>query len=341
LLLDGRDPRDARATLRLAATKRVSFAACADRYFEAHRAEWRSERHAAAWRASLRIHVDPVIGSLPVGAIDTGLVLKALEPIWRTHTVTATRVRQRVEAVLDFARVRGLREEGVNPARWKGHLDQLLAVPTKITRVRHYAAPPYASIPEFMGRLRAVPGVQARALEFTILTAARAGEVVGARWGEIAGDTWVISAGRMKGGREHRVPLPRIVSDMLTSVAKASHGMLFDADHVPPGGDHIFLGAHGLPLRTNDLLAVAQKLGAGTTHGFRSAFADWTAEETSFPREAYEAALAHVIPSRTERAYRRADLLEVRRALMNAWGMFCSGEPTGTVVPIRAAARHG
>jgi hypothetical protein len=192
LLIDGRDPRDERATLRLVArieaAKRVSFTDCADRYFEAHRAEWRSDKHARDWRGSVRTHVEPVFGGLPVGAIDTDLVLRVLEPIWQTKTATAARMRERIEAVLDFAKVRGLRD-GENPARWKGHLDHLLPALGKVSRTKHHAALPYRDIAEFMARLRGVPDTAARALEFAVLTAARAGESCGARWDEVAGDT--------------------------------------------------------------------------------------------------------------------------------------------------------
>jgi integrase len=324
LLIDGRDPRTERSTLRLIeAAKRVSFADCADRYFDAHRAAWRSEKHAREWRNSVRSYVEPVFGSLPVGAIDTDLVLKVLEPIWTSKTTTATRLRERIEAVLDFAKVRGLRD-GENPARWKGHLDHLLPRPGKISRTRHHAALPYADVPAFMAKLRDIPGAAARALEFTILTAARAGEACGARWAEIAGDVWTIPPERMKGGREHRVPLSRAALDALARMRQE--------------GDSVFPSdRHGRPIHTNAVWLLAKRLDAGTVHGFRSAFRDWAAETTGFPSEACELALAHTIPSRTERAYRRGDMLEVRRELMAAWGRHCCGEPSVAI----GARRHG
>jgi integrase len=334
LLIDGRDPKAERATLRLAtqiaASKRVSFADAASRYFEAHRAEWRSEKHARDWRGSIQKHVEPIFGSLPVGAIDTDLVLKALEPIWRTRTATAARVRERIESVLDWAKVRGYRD-GENPARWKGHLDHLLPSPRKIARGGHHAALPYNDVPAFMAKLRDVPGNAARALEFTILTATRAGEGCGARWSEIEGDVWVIPRERMKkGDREHRVPLSRAALDLLGQM-KQEGDLVFPSDRP------------GRPVHTNATLALAKELGGTTTtvHGFRSSFRDWAAEQTNFSREAAELALAHAIPNRTEAAYRRGDQLDIRRELMATWARHCTGElASGVVVPI-GARRHG
>jgi integrase len=339
LLIDGRDPKAERATLRLAArieaAKRVSFADCADCYFEAHQAEWRSEKHRRDWRGSIRTHAEPVFGSLPVGAIDTDLVLKALEPIWTTKTATAARVRERIEAVLDFARVRGLRE-GENPARWKGHLDHLLPAPGKVSRTKHHAALPYNDVPEFMSRLRDVPDTAARALEFTILTAVRAGEACGARWGEIKGDTWTIPAERMKGGKEHRVPLSSPALAVLARTPRMGE-LVFPSDRPGKQGEQ-----SSRPIHTNSALLIAKELDPGTTiHGFRSAFCDWAAEQTNFPREACELALAHAILDRTEAAYRRGNMLDIRRDLMAAWGRHCSGEPASGVVVELGARRHG
>jgi integrase len=332
LLIDGRDPKAERATLRLAArieaAKRVSFTDCAARYFESHKAAWGSEKHCRDWRGSIRTHVEPVFGALPVGAIDVGLVLRVLEPIWTTKTATAARVRERIEAVLDFAKVRGLRD-GENPARWKGHLDHLLPSPKKVRRTEHHAALPYNDVPAFMARLRAVPGTAARALEFIVLTAVRAGEGCGARWPEIDGDVWAIPRERMKGGKEHRVPLPAPALDVLA--------------RMPRTGEFVFPGERpGRPVHGNAALTVAKELDHGiTVHGFRSAFRDWAAEQTNFSREAAELALAHAIPNPTEAAYRRGDMLDIRRDLMAAWADHCAGKPaSGVVVPI-AARRHG
>jgi integrase len=330
LVLDGRDPKTERAairaTARLEAAKRITFAQAADRFFENHRAAWRSEKHAREWRTSLKTYADPVLGALSVAAIDTSLVLKALEPIWQTRTVTAGRVRQRIESVLDFAKARGLRD-GDNPARWRGHLENLLPPPRKIAPVKHYAALPYADGPAFMAKLRAVDDVPARCLEFLILTATRTNEARGAVWDDISGDTWTIPAARMKRGKAHRVPLSRAALAMVK--------------RMPADGGFIFPGRNGAIGDTalGDLLAELRD--GCTVHGFRSAFRDWAAEQTNFPREVAELALAHAVGSATERAYARGDLLEQRRKLMEAWARYCAGvAPSAAVVPMRER-RHG
>jgi integrase len=346
LLIDGRDPKAERATLRLAAqvaaAKRVSFTECADRYFEAHRAEWRSEKHARDWRNSVRTYAEPVFGSLPVGAIDTDLVLQALEPIWTSRTATATRVRERIEVIIDSAKVRGLRD-GENPARWRGHLDKLLPAPSKVARTQHHAALPYGEIPGFIARLRDIPGTAARALEFTILTVARAGESCGARWTEIDGNVWTIPPERMKGGQEHRVPLSAPALDVLARKQEARNSAF------------VFSDRPDRPVHTNTVWLLTKKLGGTTTvHGFRSSFRDWVEDQTSFTRDAAElalahrvktaaeVALAHSVSNRTEAAYRRSDMLEIRRQMMEAWGRHCAGEPAcGVVVPILELSRHG
>jgi integrase len=236
-------------------------------------------------------------------------------------------LRERIEAVLDFARVRGLRG-AENPARWKGHLDHLLPSPGKISRTRHHAALPYVGVPEFLTRLRAVSATAARALEFTILNAVRVGEACGARWTEIGGEVWTIPGERMKGGQEHRVPLSA------ASVAVLAR--------MPREGDFVFPSDRpDRPVHGNTVWLLVKELGGGTVHGFRSAFRDWVREETNFPSEAAELALAHAIPSRTERAYRRGDMLEVRHEMMEAWGRHCSGEPASAVVVPIGARRHG
>jgi integrase len=352
LLIDGRDPKAERTTLRLTtrieAAKRVSFADCADRYFEAHKAAWRSPRHLRDWRNSVRTHAEPVFGALPVGAIDVDLVLKVLEPIWRTKTATAARLRERIEAILDFAKVRGLRD-GENPARWKGHLDHLLPSPGKIARTRHHAALPYDDVPAFMSRLRGVSGTTARALEFTILTAARAGEACGARWSEISGDTWTVPAERMKGGQEHRVPLSAGVLDMLARMEARTE----TSGRYLTGSAFVFPAGQDRPVHGNSVLLLAKELGAGTVHGFRSSFRDWVEEQTNFPSTAAELALAHRVKnaaemalarqvgSATERSYRRGDAFETRSELMTAWGRYCVGEAVSGVVVSLAARRHG
>ena len=234
LLLDGIDPIDkrneARAAARLARARGISFEDCAGKFIEAHSTDWKSEKHREQWAATLKTYAYPAFGKLPVAEVDTALVLKALEPIWTSKPETSSRLRGRIERVLDCARVRGYRS-GENPARWRGHLDKLLPAQRKAKRVRHHPALPYTEVPAFMDRLRARESVSARALEFTILTAARTGEVIGAKWAELDLDakTWVVPAGRMKAGREHRVPLPDRAVQILKKLPR-------EADYVFPGG---------------------------------------------------------------------------------------------------------
>jgi integrase len=328
LRLDGKDPltekRARRAALDAETTKAMTFAAAADRYIAAHQAGWRSRIHADQWTQSLADHVMPVIGAQPVQAIDTTLVLKVLEPIWQTKTETASRVRSRIELILDWAAAAGYRS-GPNPARWKGHIKNLLPPPRKVARIEHLAALPYAEIGVFLAELRQREGAAELALEFAVLTAARSGEVLGARWNEVDLDarTWIIPAERTKAHREHRVPL----SSVALAVLK----------RVPREGDHVFT-KHGKPLGRNALLNVLDRDDV-TVHGFRSAFRDWAAERTSFANHVVEQALAHAIPSAVEAAYRRSDLFEHRRKLMDAWAAYCAKpEARGGVVPIRAVS---
>jgi integrase len=305
LKANGVDPlatkRASRAAARASEAKTVTFGHCADSYLTAHRAGWRSVKYATQWREALDAHVLPTLGALPVGAIDTALVLRVLEPLWSTTTETASKLRGRIEAVLDFAKVRGFRD-GDNPARWRGHLDKLLSRPSKVKRKEHHPALPYSDLPAFMIELRQRHDAGARALEFTILTAARSGEVLGATTAEFdkAAAIWAVPAARMKGGREHRVPLSvpalALVDDAVSITA---------------------LNAMGRTL---------SKLRPGlTVHGFRSTFRDWCAEQTNFPREIAELALAHTVGSEVERAYRRTDLFDKRRELMDGWADFCGG----------------
>jgi integrase len=250
-----------------------------------------------------------------VHAIDTGLVIKALEPIWTTIPETASRTRGRIELVLDWATARGYRK-GDNPARWRGHLDHLLPSRAKLQKVKHHAALPYADVGAFMAELRAQPGTAARALEFLILTAARRGEVLGARWDEIDlnGAVWTIPGARMKGGREHRVPLSEPAVAVLKSMAAVRHG------------DHVFPGRGRAVLSTMAFTYLLRRMGRDdgfTVHGCRSTFRDWAAECTSFPNEVLEMALAHAVGNKVEAAYRRGDLVEKRRRLMDEWAAFC------------------
>jgi integrase len=279
---DGRDPleeRNAGRALQAAeAAKAVSFSEAANRYIDAHHAGWRNAKHAAQWRSTLVTYVEPVFGPLPVNQIDTGLVLKVLEPVWTAKPETASRLRGRIASILDWAKARGYRQ-GENPAHWRGHLNNLLPARSKVRRVKHHAALPYAEIGSFVADLHEQDGIAARALEFLILTAARTGEVIGARWSEIdlADRLWIIPGERTKTGKEHRVPLsPRLI-DIL--------------EHVPRDGDRVF------ELSNMAFLMLLRRMGHSsiTTHGFRSSFRDWCAERTNFPSEVAEMALGHAV----------------------------------------------
>jgi len=336
LRLDGIDPIEARkvarAQARLAAAKAVTFKNCAERYIASHQAGWRSLAHAAQWPSTLGRYVYPVFGSLPVQAIDVGLVLKALEPIWTAKPETAGRVRGRIESVLDWATSRGYRQ-GDNPARWRGHLENLLPTKSKVRRVKHHAALPYAEIGEFIAQLKQQEGVAAQALEFTILTAGRTGEVIGSRWSEIslAERLWTIPAERMKAGKEHRVPL----SDAARAILEQMQAIRQD-DFVFPGGKT------KRPISNMAMAMTLRRMGRDdlTVHGFRSTFRDWAAERTDVPREVAEMALAHAVGDKVEAAYRRGDLFEKRRQLMDAWSRFCTapaGDETARMVSISDA----
>ena len=309
-------------------TRELSFRTCAQRYIAAHEAGWRNPKHRAQWPSTLERYAYPVFGDLPVASIDTALVTNAIEPIWNQKPETASRVRGRIEAVLDWATAREYRQ-GENPARWRGHLDKLLPARAKVRRVKHHTALPYDRMPDFMTALRAQGGVAAQALQFLILTAARTSEVIGARACEIRGKTWTVPAERMKGEREHRVPL-RTAALAIVEAMSYEHG----GEFVFPGG------RRGKPLSQMALAMTLRRMGRSdlTVHGFRSTFRDWAAERTGFPREAAEAALAHVIPDKVEAAYRRGDLFDRRRQLMQAWDRYCASDEIGPVaVKLRRA----
>ncbi|SFM99591.1 tyrosine-type recombinase/integrase [Methylobacterium pseudosasicola] len=319
LCLDGIDPIEARQRVRSAAqldaAKAMTFDACAETYIEAHKKGWRNEKHIDQWRNTLATYASPVFGALPVQAVDTGLVMRVIEPIWGDKTETATRVRGRIESVLDWAATRGYRQ-GENPARWRGHLQNLLPKRSKVQRVEHHAALPFVQIGEFVASLRQQNGTSPLALEFTILTAARTGEVIGATWDEIdlAERAWTVPAERMKGGREHRVPLCAHALRVLERFRA------LDDKYVFPGGKR------GRPLSNMAMLELLKRMGRPdlTVHGFRSTFRDWAAETTHFPNEMVEMALAHIIDNKVEAAYRRGDLLQKRRDLMDAWENYVS-----------------
>ncbi|MBR0795671.1 tyrosine-type recombinase/integrase [Bradyrhizobium jicamae] len=336
---DGIDPIEARRAGRqrahLDAAKAITFKECASRYIAAHRAGWRNAKHAAQWEATLATYAEPVIGALPVQAIDMTLVLKVIEPIWTTKPETAGRLRGRIESILDWARVRGYCE-GENPARWRGHLDKVLPARSKVRKVEHHAALPYTALSSFLMGLRKHEGVAASALEFAILTAARTGETLGARWSEIdlLAKIWTIPAERMKAGRDHRVPLSARALSILGEMQAIRHADAGDA-FVFPGGKK------GKPLSNMAFLMLLRRMSRYdlTAHGFRSSFRDWAAECMNFPAEVAEMALAHTVGSKVEAAYRRGDLFEKRRRLMVAWGTYCASpakSPQSNVTPLRA-----
>lgn len=311
-LLAGKDPLEARREER-AAEVRDTFQQCRTAYVTAHASSWKNEKHRAQWESTLSTYA-AALDPKPVREIDTSHVLAVLEPIWYDKTETATRVRQRIEAVLNWAAARKMRS-AENPARWRGHLDKLLPPPARLKRVQHRSALPYLEAPAFMQVLRAKVSMTARALELTILTASRPNETAGARWEEFDLDAalWVVPPDRMKAQREHRIPLqPRAVE-----IVRAMPRL---APFVFPGVDET------TGITTAALLALVQEMRPGLhTHGFRSTFRDWAADCTSYPREIAEAALAHVLKDKTEAAYRRTDLFEKRRQLMADWAAYCAG----------------
>ncbi|HTC84624.1 MAG TPA: integrase arm-type DNA-binding domain-containing protein [Rhizomicrobium sp.] len=322
---EGVDPIEARKAAkqqaRLDAAKAITFRECAASYIAAHKAAWHNPKHAAQWAATLATYAEPVMGALPVQAIDTALVTKVIEPIWAEKSETASRLRGRIEAVLDWATARGYRQ-GENPARWRGHLENLLPARSKVRSVEHHAALPYAEIGGFISGLRQQEGTAARALEFAILTAARTGEIIGATWGEMDLNmkVWTIPAARMKAKREHRVPLSARAFQIVAEMREATDGEVLSAAPV-------FAGLkRGKPLSNMAFLMLLRRMGRNdlTAHGFRSTFRDWAAESTNFSSELSEMALAHVVSNKVEAAYRRGDLFEKRHKLMSAWATFCN-----------------
>jgi len=331
LRAQGIDPithhRAAVAQQRASDAKSLTFREAAERYIASHEAGW-TPKHHRAWTDTLRDYAYPVLGNLPVRMIDTPLVMQVLAPAWKTKTESANRVRGRIEMVLDWAKVSGFRD-GENPARWRGHLDHLLPTRTKVRTIVHYSALPYAEIGAFMSRLRANTSITARCLEFIILTAARLSEGRFATWDEIdfESKTWTLPAPRMKSRKEHRVPLSRPAIELLKEMRTIRRG------------DFIFHGMReGQPVSQTMVLMLTRQC-AGTqvsVHGMRSCFRDWAAEQTNYPREVAELALAHAVGDAVERAYQRSDLFEKRRKLMEGWAQHCGGpEASGKVIPIR------
>lgn len=323
LLRQGIDPiehrRAAKEAAKAEAAPAKTFQIVAGEYIAAHKAGWKNPKHGAQWEATLKAYAFPLFGQGAVDIITVDDVLAALTPIWTEKPETASRLRGRIENVLDYAKTRGWRH-GENPARWKGHLDHLLPARASLARVEHHAALPWADLPAVMGKLAKAGGTSALCLRFTILTAARSGEARGARWNEIdmKAKTWTIPGTRMKAKQEHRVPLSDAalaILKVLVPLKNASDGLVF------PGG------RVGKPLSD---VAVSKAL-AGvadgvTVHGFRSTFRDWAAESTAYPREVCEAALAHTNRDRVEAAYRRSDLFEQRSRLMKDWAAHCTGK---------------
>jgi integrase len=326
IVAEGRDPiaeRKASETrAKLEAAKSKTFEECANAYIEANRAGWKNEKHVQQWQNTLATYAFPKIGQLPVAAIDTGLILSVLQQetgedkalLWYAKTETASRLRGRLESILDWAAFRGYRE-GENPARWKGHLEHELPARSKVQKVEHHAALPYAELGAFMVELRKREGLSARALEFAILCASRSGEVRGATWAEIdlPGRIWTIPAERMKMKKEHRVPLSDEAAKLLEALPRIV------------GNDYVFPAPRGGQLSDMALTAVLRRMERGglTQHGFRSTFRDWAGETTAYPREVCEHALAHKLADGVEAAYQRGDLLAKRARLMADWARYC------------------
>lgn len=330
LIRQGVDPIEraqaAQSALRASMVAALTFRECADAYITAHAATWKSDKHRQQWRNTLAQHAYPVLGELLVRDVKLAQVLAVLEPLWLTTNETAVRLRGRMELVLDWAAARGLRD-GLNPARWRGHLDKLLAKPSKVNQREHHAALPVVAVGAFMRQLRAAEGTGARALEFVILTAARSGEVRGATWAEIDRDakTWTVPAARMKAGKEHRVPLSADALALLESLPRLA------------GTELLFPAPRGGLLSDMTLTAVLRRLEVpAVPHGFRSTFRDWAAERTNYPRDAAEMALAHTIGDKVEAAYRRGDLFDKRVRMMDDWAKFLRRvETPGQVITLQ------
>ncbi|MSP81882.1 MAG: site-specific integrase [Alphaproteobacteria bacterium] len=339
-IADGLDPvevrQDERRARRLAEAKGATFDQCVERFLASHGHGWRNLKHRQQWANTLATYCGPVFGSLPVSAIDTPLVMKVLEKLWHEKPETASRVRQRIERVLGWATIQGLRG-GANPAAWKNHLDHLLPARGKVRAVEHFAALDYAMVPEFMATLARREGLAALALRFVVLTACRTGEALGARWSEIdlGAKAWTVPGARMKASKMHRVPLVPETMKLLEAVAEyreseAPEGFLF------PGS------GRSRSLSNMSLLMLLRRMDVPvTSHGFRASFKTWASEKTNFPNEIIEASLAHAVGNRVEQAYQRSDVLDRRRRLMGDWASFClHGEPAmgDKIIPIGRAA---
>lgn len=331
-LIEGIDPlakrHEAVASNKAEQASNLDFDTCVRLYIASREAEWKNPKHRQQWENSLKMHVSPHFGTIHARRIDTPLVLKALEPIWKTKTETASRIRERIERVLSWATTRGYRE-GENPARWNGHLEELLPKPSKLKKVQHHPALPFAEIGDFFKAVKTEKGVGARALEFTILTACRTGEVLGALWDEVdlENQLWTIPPERMKASRPHRIPL------VAATVALLKQQVGQDPVFVFPGAKQ------GKPISNMAMLMVLRRMKRDdlTVHGFRSTFRDWAAECTDYPSEMAELSLAHTVGTAVENAYRRSDLFERRRQLMQDWETWCSPPGVKPKTPIESA----
>lgn len=316
-----------KSALAAAVASTMTFSQAAEKYINAHEAGWKNAKHADQWNNTLTQYAFPIIGKIAVADVDTPHIMRVIEPIWLTKTETASRLRGRIESVLDWATVRGFRT-GDNPARWRGHLEHLLASRADVQKVEHLAALDYRGIGSFMADLRQQPGVGAKALEFAILTAARSGEVRGATWSEIdlGGAVWTIPKERMKAQKEHRIPL----SEAVLALLNAQKG----------NNDLVFPNLKGKMLSDMALTQVLRRMSVPVTaHGFRSSFRDWAGETTAYPREVIEHALAHQLRDRAEAAYARGSLFDKRKMLMADWAKFCNTAALpASVTPIRGKA---
>jgi integrase len=335
MLLDGIDPLTAKhaseVQRKLAEASVITFDTAATSYIASHRAGWKNEKHAAQWENTLTTYASPVFGSLPVADITTPLVLRVLQPIWTTKTETASRVRGRVEKVLDWCKTQGYRT-GDNPAAWRGHLENLLSAPQKTKKVEHHPALPWREVGAFMQELRTMPGTAALATEFIILTNCRTSEAINATWAEfdLGEKRWTIPAERMKAAKEHVIPL----SEPALAVLQRLKAEAKEGEFVFPGGKK------NTALSNMACLALLKRMGRGdlTVHGFRSSFRDWAGEATAHPREVIEHAMAHQLKDKAEAAYARGSLLERRRVLMADWAQYCAQPAaTGVVVPLQSA----
>ena len=335
LLVDGFDPLaiklEAQVQRRVADASIITFDKAAAAYIESHSPGWKNAKHANQWRSTLATYASPLFGTMPVSTVNTAQVLRVLQPIWTSKTETASRLRGRIEKVLDWAKVQGYRV-GENPAAWKGHLDKLLSARNKTTPIEHHRALPWSKIGAFMEALRARPGSASLALQTIILTACRTSEALNATWVEFDLDAalWTIPASRMKAAREHVIPL-----------STAALAVLKQAQFEGSEGGFVFAGGRtGKPLSNMACLELLKRMGRHdlTVHGFRSTFRDWAGESTAHPREVIEHALAHMLKDKSEAAYQRGSLLEKRKALMSDWSNYCSTVRIADIVDIRERA---